>query len=110
MAARVIWMLVPVVLVACGADPTTPTGSSKPQPPPPLWVRCVPAAQLICTAEFGSEGDVTARATWSAAESYEAANDLPLPASNVVEFIAPGVVRAPTAGRDRSEECCSRDM
>jgi hypothetical protein len=80
---------------ACGGgSPASPTGSPKPQGPPPLRVACVDQPWLRCTASVFGEGDVTAVSRWSAADSFRLAMDVPVTAAATVDFPTPGVPRA----------------
>jgi len=49
---------------------------------------------LRCTASVYQEGDVTAQAAWSAADSFRLGMDVPVTASDAVDFPSPGVPRA----------------
>jgi hypothetical protein len=63
---------------------------------PALLVVCLTTPTLTCSASLYGEGDVTAKATWSAADSFRLALDVPVTASSAVAFPSPGV---PTALR-----------
>lgn len=79
-------------LTACGGSPVVPS-SPKPEWPPSLVVKCTVAVTLRCSASLYQEGDVTESATWSAAEAFSPAMDVPLPSSSAVVFPTPGVVQ-----------------
>jgi hypothetical protein len=92
MVRRAAAILVFVGLVwGCGESPTTPS-SSKPSFVP-LNVSCVTSPSFRCTAFRFGEGDVTARVSWSAADSSRLAMDAPVTRSSVVDFPTPGVPR-----------------
>src|SRR5829696_1053739 len=83
-----------ILATTCGGRRTAPRSSGKPEAPPALRVRCAVSVGLACSATLFGEGDVTERASWTAAGSFREAMDLPVPASDAVTFPAPGVVRA----------------
>jgi hypothetical protein len=58
---------------------------------PPIQVRCDVNPTLACTATVLGEGDVTARAARSAADSFSAIGDQPVRSTNAVVFRTPGV-------------------
>jgi hypothetical protein len=76
---------------------TTPSSGTKQPQPPFVVVKCVAGPPLACTATLPGEGDVTASAAWSAAESFRLAMDLPVTASSAVVFREPGVPTAISA-------------
>lgn len=86
------------LLAACGSGSTAPSGFGKQPSPPSLGVACAPGPPLACTASFAGDGDVTALASWSAADSFALAMDLPVTPSDAVVFRAPGVPTATRAG------------
>jgi hypothetical protein len=79
-------------LAACGGSPVSPS-SGKPPSPPWVVVTCTASATLRCSASVYGEGDITASATWSAAEAFLPAMDVPLPSSSAVVFPTPGLVQ-----------------
>jgi len=83
-----------LALFACDVSPSAPSGPVKPPSPPALEVACVTSPAFRCTATVYGEGDVTAKAAWSAAESFRLGMDLPVTASPAVEFESPGVATA----------------
>jgi len=87
-----------LALAAC-APPTAPSRSASGKKwTPALMVRCVTSPALTCTATLDTE-DVTAKAIWSAGESFRTAMDVPITASSAVTFRSPGV---PTALREQN--------
>jgi hypothetical protein len=80
----------------CGSA-TAPTGYTKNTFVPPLAVTCVTTSTLACRASFGNDGEVTASASWSAADSFALATNLPVTASDAVVFRSPGVPTPLTA-------------
>lgn len=79
----------------CGSSsPASPSGSPKPQSPPPLQIACVDQPVLRCTAFVFGEGDVTTLSRWSAADSFRLAMDVPVTSTATVDFPTPGVPRA----------------
>lgn len=77
----------------CGGSPSSPSEWHKPPGPPPLTVRCAVAPAFSCTANVYGEGDVTAAADWSAADTVRFAWDVPVTPSSAVDFPSPGTPR-----------------
>jgi hypothetical protein len=79
-------------MLACGAQPTAPTSASaKPDGPPTPNVSCTSDPDLRCRVFVYGEGDVTNAASWSAADSFRLAMDVPVTPSDAVVFKTPGV-------------------
>ncbi len=93
MSRRHLRSAVVLVFLPLGActSPSVPTALPKPQGPPALLVVCHTTPTLTCSASLYGEGDVTAKATWSAADSFRLAMDVPVTASSAVVFKSPGV-------------------
>lgn len=86
-------ILTAVVFGACHqSTPVAPSSTPRTQPLS-LKIDCVEQLTLRCSASVYAQGDATAAARWSAADSFREAADVPQPHSSAVEFTAPGVVR-----------------
>jgi Carboxypeptidase regulatory-like domain len=86
-----------VCLQGCGSGATAPSGSTKNTWVPPLVVTCSSGSALGCIATFADDNDVTARASWSAADSFDLVTSGPVIASDAVVFRSPGVPTALSA-------------
>jgi hypothetical protein len=82
-----------MLVAACDGAPPTEPSRLKPSFAP-LIVTCDAAPVLRCAATRHGEGDVTALAAWSAADSFRLAMDVPLTPSSAVDFPSPGHPRA----------------
>lgn len=80
-------------VTGCGDGPISPASHDRPAPPPTLLVSCEAAPGLHCSANLAGEGDVTSAASWSAADSFQLAGDVPVTPSSAVEFPLPGIPR-----------------
>jgi hypothetical protein len=83
------------LLVAAACEIGTPSEPSRLKPQfVPLVVTCDVVPVWRCTASRFGDGDVTARAQWSAADSFRLAMDTVVSGSTAVEFPSPGLPRA----------------
>ena len=78
-------------IYACGSAAPSPSPTRPDLFAPPVQIRCGVNPILACTATVFDEGDVTATAVWSAADSVSAVGDQPVRATDAVVFRLPGV-------------------